>query len=88
MVYRIELKPSAVESLSKIPLSYRKRISRKIDQLADNPRPRGVEKLAGEESLYRVRVGDYRIIYQICDSKLLIVVVRIGSRGDIYRHLP
>lgn len=88
MAYRVELKPSALELLAKAPLAQRKRIGKKIDQLAENPRPRGVEKLAGQENLYRVRAGDYRIIYQIHDNLLLIVVVRIGKRGDVYRHLP
>jgi mRNA interferase RelE/StbE len=87
MTYRVELKPSVVESLAKIPLSDRKKIARKIDSLIENPRPRGVVKLAGEESLYRIRSGDYRIIYQIQDEQLLVLVVRVGQRGDVYRHL-
>ena len=88
MSYRVELKPSVVESLAKIPLSDRKRLSKKIDSLAENPRPRGVIKLAGEENFYRLRVGDYRIIYQIHEDQLLVLIVRIGNRGDVYRHLP
>lgn len=87
MAYRVELKPAAEESLAKAPKAQRKRIGKKIDQLANDPRPRGVEKLAGQENLYRVRAGDYRIIYQIHDDVLLVVVVRVGNRGDVYRHL-
>jgi mRNA interferase RelE/StbE len=88
MAYRIDLKPSARDSLAKIPNPHRQRIAKKIDRLAADPRPRGVEKLAGKEELYRIRVGDYRIVYQIQDEILIVLVVRIGGRGDIYRHLP
>jgi mRNA interferase RelE/StbE len=88
MVYQVDLKPSAYESLSKIPLPQRKRIGKRIDQLAENPRPRGVKKLSSDEELYRIRVGEYRVIYQINDKALLVLVVRIGKRGDIYRNLP
>jgi mRNA interferase RelE/StbE len=88
MVYRVELKQSAVDSLSKIPTNDRKRIGKKIDTLAVNPRPRGVLKLTGDENMYRIRSGDYRIIYQIEDDKLLVLVVRVGQRGDVYRNLP
>jgi mRNA interferase RelE/StbE len=88
VAYRIEVKPSAADALTKIPQPYRRRVARKIDQLADNPRPRGARALEGRLSLFRIRVGDYRVIYQIQEAALLVLVVRIGSRGDIYRHLP
>ncbi len=88
MAYRIEVKPSAQDALVKIPQRNRRRITQKIDRLADNPRPRGARALEGQLSLYRIRVGDYRVIYQIQDAALLVLVVRIGSRGDVYRHLP
>ena len=87
MAYRIEVKPSAVDALARIPQPQRGRIARKIEQLADNPRPGGAKALKGVLSLYRIRVGDYRIIYQIQEAALLVLVVRIGSRGDVYRHL-
>jgi mRNA interferase RelE/StbE len=64
-----------------------RRISAKIDSLKTNPRPSGVEKLSGEEDLYRVRVGDYRILYQIHDRILLVLILRIGHRQDVYRLL-
>lgn len=88
MAYRIEVKPSAADALAKIPHPHRRRIARKIDRLADNPRPRGATVLEGRFGLYRIRVGDYRVVYQIHDVALLVLVVRIGSRGDVYRHLP
>lgn len=58
---------------------------RKIQELEENPRPFGLKKLVAEENLYRIRVGDYRIIYQIQDKILLILVIKIGHRKDIYR---
>ena len=88
MTYRIEVKPSAADALAKIPRTHRRRIARKIDLLADNPRPRGAIILEGSSSLYRIRVGDYRVIYQVQDAALVVLVVRIGQRGDVYRHLP
>jgi len=71
MTYRVEVKPSAADALAKIPEPHRRRVVRKIDQLADNPRPRGAILLEGPSSLYRTRVGDYRVIYQIQDRALV-----------------
>lgn len=88
MTYRIEVKPSAADALARIPQPHRGRIARKVDRLATNPRPRGATLLEGVSSLYRIRVGDYRIIYQIQDAALVVLIVRIGQRGDVYRHLP
>lgn len=88
MPYRIELKPSAQDSLAKIAKPHQRRIAKRIDQLAENPRPRGAKKLAGSDDFWRIRVGEYRIIYQIHDDVLLVLIVRIGGRGDVYRHLP
>ena len=88
MAYRIEIKPSAADALVRIPQPHRGRIERKVDRLADNPRPGGAKALKGGPSLYRIRVGDYRVVYQVQDAALLVLVVRIGSRGDVYRRLP
>jgi mRNA interferase RelE/StbE len=87
MSYNIEIKPSAQKALAKIPQPQRGRIVKRIDRLAAEPRPKDSKKLSTEDSLYRVRVGDYRIIYQVEDDVLLVLVVRIGSRGDVYRGL-
>ncbi len=87
MRYNIDIKSSAKKALAKIPQPHRRRIAKRIDRLADDPRPKDVKKLATELSLYRVRVGEYRIIYEIEDDVLLVLVVRIGTRGDVYRHL-
>jgi mRNA interferase RelE/StbE len=62
-----------------------RRLTQSLRNLGENPRPTGSIKLAGPDALYRIRVGDYRIIYQIRDSELLIVVVAIGHRREIYR---
>ena len=88
MQYHVEIKPTAQKTLAKIPQSQRERISKRIDRLADNPRPSGLKKLAGESILYRIRVGEYRIVYEIHDDVLVVLVVRIGTRADVYRNLP
>ena len=79
----IELKPSAVKSLERLPVDLQERIVRAVELLAGNPRPPGVVKMAGDDNLWRVRVGDFRIVYEIQDDVLL--VLRIGHRGDVYR---
>ncbi|HVT18318.1 MAG TPA: type II toxin-antitoxin system RelE/ParE family toxin, partial [Thermoanaerobaculia bacterium] len=84
--YRVELRPAAVRDLRKLEPAIRRRIASAIDQLAHTPRPPGVEKLQGQENRYRVRVGEYRVIYQIEDRVLLVLVVRVGNRRDIYRR--
>jgi mRNA interferase RelE/StbE len=85
--YRIQILPRAARELAALPYDVRQRIDTKIQSLADNPRRQGVEKLAGEDGLYRVRAGDYRIVYAIQDDVLLVLVVRIGHRGEVYRSL-
>jgi mRNA interferase RelE/StbE len=62
------------------------RIAHAIDSLADDPRPRGAVKLAGDQDFYRIRAGDYRIIYSITDEKLIVLVIAVGHRRDIYRR--
>ena len=61
------------------------RIQTKIDDLAIEPRPKGVKKLKGEENSYRIRVGDYRVIYDIFDDVLLVSVVEVGHRSEVYK---
>jgi mRNA interferase RelE/StbE len=86
MRYRIELAKEPkkfLEALRDAKLA--RRFSRTIESLAENPRPAGCLKLQGNDELHRVRVGDYRIIYQIRDAVLIVLVAEIGHRGDIYR---
>jgi mRNA interferase RelE/StbE len=83
-VYSIFFKDSVRKELDAIPTVYLRRIMERIGQLADNPRPVGCEKLSGQEK-YRIRQGDYRIIYSIQDSQLTVWVVKVGHRREEYR---
>jgi mRNA interferase RelE/StbE len=87
LAYRIEFTPRADREFRALGRSTQVRLGRRIDSLAENPRPQGIKKLAGEQDLYRFRVGDYRIIYQIREKSLLVLVVRVGHRADVYRGL-
>jgi len=82
--YKVLIKPSAAKELENLPAKPRQKIARKIQALAGDPRPQGSEKLSLED-LYRIRQGDYRILYGIQDRALSIVVIRIGHRRDVYR---
>ena len=83
--YRVLFKPSADKALRKLPVSVQKRIVAAVDGLEDNPRPPDAVKLTGERDLWRIRVGDYRVIYSIDDKRLIVLVVRIAHRKDVYR---
>ena len=87
MGYAIELKPAAVRALAKLPKDAQKAIRFRTDALSDNPLPPKVKKLEGEENLYRIRVGDYRIVYQLQKEIPLILVVKIGHRKEVYRRM-
>jgi mRNA interferase RelE/StbE len=82
--YRILIKRSAAKELEALPLKDRRRIVHRIRGLARTPRPVGAEKLSGEDK-YRVRQGDYRILFTIDDAERAVMVVKIGQRGDVYR---
>lgn len=82
--YRIDYAKGVDKDFRKIPVKFADRIAASIDKLAANPRPSGCVKLVGFDSEYRIRVGDYRIIYQINDNVLVILVLEIGHRKDIY----
>ena len=84
MTYRVEFSPLARRQIKKLSREAQKRIIERIEELAANPRPVGVKKLVGEESLYRVRVGDYRTLYQIRDRELIVLIVKVGHRREIY----
>ena len=83
--YRIEIKRSAAKELEAIPAKDRRRVATKIQALAGNPRPAGCEKLSGHDK-YRIRQGNYRILYTIEDDVLLVTVIKIGDRRDVYRE--
>ena len=81
--YSVEFKKSAVKDLREFPKKDVERILAVIRALADNPRPLGSKKLSAQER-YRIRQGDYRIIYEILDNVLVVIVVKIGHRKDVY----
>ena len=84
--YKILIKKSAAKELEAIAgKKDRERITQRILALADNPRPVGVEKLSGTTEKYRIRQGDFRILYEIQDNVLVVYVVRIGDRKEVYR---
>jgi len=85
--YRVELVPSAARALKKLDHRTRLRVARMIDGLADDARPQGVKLLSVEDRIYRLRAGDFRILYQINDKVLLILVVAIGHRREVYRRM-
>ena len=86
MTYRIEIAPAAVRQLRKLDPTARRRVQAAIELLADQPRPSGATKLAGGDGEWRVRTGDYRIVYEVHDDVLLVLVVAVGHRRDIYQR--
>lgn len=86
MTYRIEVAPAAARQLRKLDPPARRRVQGAIELLAENPRPRSAKKLVGGEGEWRVRTGDYRVVYEINDDVLLVLVVAVGHRRDIYEH--
>jgi len=82
--YRVELSPRAGRVFDRLTGVLRGRVKAALDSLAANPRPPGVVKLTGQDA-YRLRVGDYRIVYEIHDRILLVVVLDVGHRREVYR---
>jgi mRNA interferase RelE/StbE len=83
--YRIQVKPSAAKELEAVPLKDRRRLVTRMRAPGKDPRPAGCEKLSGREK-YRVRQGDYRIVFSVDDSEQTVLVVRVGHRRrDVYR---
>jgi mRNA interferase RelE/StbE len=83
--YKIVFRKTVAKDLRRIPSPDLRRILAVIDSLAEEPRPSGIEKLSEQEK-YRVRQGNYRIIYEIKDDEILVVVVKVGHRKDVYRR--
>ena len=82
--YAVELKPSARKELESLPDSVLTRVIRKIESLAPDPRPTGCKKLKGYKDSWRVRIGDWRIVYIINDAARLVSVTRIAHRSKVY----
>jgi mRNA interferase RelE/StbE len=86
VTYRIEVASAAARQLRKLDPPARRRVQGAIELLAENPRPRSAKKLVGGEGEWRVRTGSYRVVYEINDDVLLVLVVAVGHRRDIYEH--
>ncbi|MDQ3131507.1 MAG: type II toxin-antitoxin system RelE/ParE family toxin [Acidobacteriota bacterium] len=82
MAYQIQIEKSALKQLGKIEKPAREKIRAAIRGLAENPRPFGYKKLVGEGGLYRIKAGDYRIIYEVIDKILLVSVLRVAKRNE------
>lgn len=85
MTYQILIERSAAKSLARITSPHRERLTEAIQNLATNPRPPGAKKLSGRNA-WRIRVGTYRVIYEINDKELRILVVVVGPRQDVYKQ--
>ena len=86
MAYRVELTSAAQRDLLKLEADIGERVLAAIRALADNPRPSGAAKLEGKGGAYRIRVGNYRIVYHVNDSALRVTVVKIAHRREVYRR--
>ncbi|MCG3178985.1 MAG: hypothetical protein BIFFINMI_01315 [Phycisphaerae bacterium] len=85
MTYRVLISTRAERNLAKLPKPIWVRLDAAIQSLEDDPRPHGAVKMAGKEGFQRIRVGDYRVIYVIRDQRILVLVVRVGHRREVYR---
>ena len=85
MAYEVIIKPSAEKAFSKLPNALQVIILEALEKLSVNPRPSGVKKLKSTFNIYRIRVGEYRVIYSINDTVLIVTVVKIAHRKDVYR---
>lgn len=84
--YKLEWKHSAVKELRKLPKDVVARILQAVEQLPANPHPAGVRKLIGSEHSYRLREGSYRIVYTVSSAALIIEIIRVGHRKDVYNQ--
>ena len=84
MTYRVEIASAAVRQLRKLDRAAQRRVQAAIELLAVEPRPSGAKKLVGGGGEWRVRTGDYRIVYEIHDNVLLVLVVAVGHRREVY----
>lgn len=85
MAYRVVLRRSAARELADLTQPIRGRVTRALDALSNEPRPPGAKPLTGREHIWRLRVGDYRILYLIEDDVVMVLVIRIRHRSDAYR---
>ena len=86
--YSVRIKASAAKEIEVIePLKARRQVVQRIRRLSEDPRPPGCEKLGGQRNRHRVRQGAYRIVYTVADDVLIVLVVKVGHRRDVYRRL-
>jgi mRNA interferase RelE/StbE len=85
--YKIEWKPSARKEIRKLDVSVRRRVIEAVEGLGRDPRPVGSATLAGSPGWRRIRIGSYRVVYEVRDDALVVLVLRVGARGGVYRHL-
>jgi mRNA interferase RelE/StbE len=85
MAFRIEWKKSTRKDLRKLSADTAERIVEAVENLAENPFPNGVEKLSGSEHAYRIRLGDYRIVYEVVAESKMVEIQRVRHRKDVYR---
>ena len=87
MAYSVEFRPAVLKSLKRLPLRELRRIKKKIDDLAENLPDSRTTKMKGDNPFHKIRSGDYRIIYEIHDDRLVILVVKMGHRKDVCQRL-
>ena len=85
MAYTVQISNAADRNIRKLPRSVQGRIFNNLEALKTNPRPHGARKMEARSGQYRIRVGDYRIIYEVHDDRLLVTVVKVGDRREVYR---
>ncbi|MBN2298349.1 MAG: type II toxin-antitoxin system RelE/ParE family toxin [Deltaproteobacteria bacterium] len=85
MPYIVKFTQHAARSFRKLPRDVQTRLSQSIESLKNNPRPPGFEKLKGEDDVYRIRVRDYRILYEVRDKELVVCIIEAGHRREVYR---
>lgn len=86
MTYRVEYTSAAARQVKKLPRPARDRVLDAVDDLADDARPHGAKKLVGEQTAWRIRIGNYRVIYDIFDDELTVTVVRAAHRREVYNR--
>ncbi|MCX7044236.1 MAG: type II toxin-antitoxin system RelE/ParE family toxin [Candidatus Sumerlaeota bacterium] len=84
MAYRIEIEPSAYKELNRLPENIKVNVMRKIRALSEDSRPHGAKKLVGYQNGWRIRIGDYRVLYAIFDDVLRVLVIKVGHRRNVY----
>ncbi len=84
-MYAVEFLPSAARQLAQLDRAVQRRLARRIDRLVDEPRGGGAVKLRGTDDTWRVRVGDFRVLYRIEGERLVVLIIRIGHRREVYR---